>query len=308
MTAQAMEHDIWCVETAFREEGTAACYLLRGGDDYALVDCGTGLSVQPILETLGRLGVARTAVRLILPTHVHLDHAGGAGGLLAALPSARLYAHPRGLPHLRDPGRLLAGARAVYGEEAFLRENGEILAVDPERSDPAPDGLRLLLGDRELLLIDAPGHARHHLAIWDARSRGFFTGDVFGLAYPQLAAGGRPFIVPTTTPVQFDPRAWMDSLDRMMGFAPESMYLAHYGRVCGVTTLAAELRLRIQEHAALGQQYAQEGEVRLAERLAEALLVHYRRQGGQLDAAAFRAVLAMDLTLNAQGLCVWQQH
>ncbi len=308
MNVQALEHEIWCVDTDFRAPGTAACYLLRGGDEYALVECGTGLSVESILRSLAQLGVERDAVRLIVPTHVHLDHAGGAGGLLAALPNATLYAHPRGLPHLRDPSRLLAGARAVYGEEAFRRENGEILPADPARSAEAPDGLRLSLGGRELQLIDAPGHARHHLVVWDARSRGFFTGDAFGLAYPQLIAGGRPFIVPTTTPVQFDPQAWMGTLDRMLQFAPQRMYLTHYGPVTEVQALADELRERILEHAAVGEDMGARAEAELAERLAMTLLGAYRRQGGELPDSAFHDVLDMDLKLNAQGLRVWQQR
>ncbi len=308
MTVQHLKHDIWCIDTAYLGEGTAACYLLRGGEDYALVDCGTGLSVEPILAALDGLQVSRNAVRLILPTHVHLDHAGGAGGLLRALPRAQVYAHPRGLHHLRDPQRLLDSARAVYGEESFARSNGEILPVDPARSAPAPDGLRLDLAGRELLLLDAPGHARHHLVVWDARSQGFFAGDTFGLAYPGLSAGGRSFIVPTTTPVQFDPEAWLATLRRLMCFQPRRMYLTHYGMAEGVEILAKELASRISAHARLGQQWAPRGEAVLAERLAASLYADYEAQGGRLDAARFGDAIAMDLKLNAQGLCVWQQH
>lgn len=307
-TVEALEHEIWRIDTAYVAPGTAACYLIKDGDEYALIEAGTGLSVRPILEALASLNVARERLRFVIPTHVHLDHAGGVGGLMRALPNARLYVHPRGLRHMIDPGRLLAGAQAVYGAEAFARANGEILSTPQDRAFAAEDGCRLQLGTRTLELRDAPGHARHHLVVWDARSKGFFTGDVFGLCYPQLEAGGRPFIVPTTTPVQFDPEAWQQTLQMMQSYAPMRMYLTHYGAVGDVERLGGELANRVEEHAALGRQHANLSEEDLARVLGDALYAHYRTQGGGLERAAFNQVLQMDLALNAQGLLHWQQQ
>ncbi len=302
---ERLAHDIWRIDTAYVAPGTAACYLLGDGDEYALIECGTGLSVGPILSALEDLGLERDQVQLIIPTHVHLDHAGGAGGLTRALPQARVYVHPRGLRHLVDPSRLLAGARAVYGEEAFAQANGEILPVPAERAFAAEDGCELRLGSRQLLVRDAPGHARHHLVVWDARSEGFFTGDVFGLCYPQLAAGERPFMVPTTTPVQFDPEAWEQTLRMLMSHVPQRMYLTHYGMVQDVAQLADDLAQRLAEHVELARQHADADEATLATVLADALFGHYRNQGGMLERKKFVGVLDMDLALNAQGLLHW---
>ena len=305
---QPYDHDIWRIDTAYVADGVAACYLLREGAHYALIECGTGLSVEPILAALDALDVARDAVRYIIPTHVHLDHAGGAGGLMQALPRATLHVHPRGLRHLVDPSKLLAGAMAVYGEDSFKRLNGEILACPQERSFAAEDGSSVDLNGRRLQFLDAPGHARHHLVVWDERSRGFFTGDVFGLGYPQLAVGDKTFIVPTTTPVQFDPQAWHTTLAKMAAYEPHYMYLTHYGRVENPATLSRELALRVDAHAALGEQHSALPEDQLASKLGDALFAEYQAAGGQHPRTLFDKVLGMDLTLNAQGLRFWQQH
>ncbi len=305
---QAYDHDIWRIDTAYVEDGVAACYLIRSGDQYALVECGTGLSVAPILAALDALGVARDAVRYIIPTHVHLDHAGGAGGLMQALKNAELHVHPRGLRHLVDPSKLLAGAMAVYGEDSFKRLNGEILACPEERSFAAEDGAVLEFNGRPLRMLDAPGHAKHHLVVWDEHSQGFFTGDVFGLGYPQLAIGEQTFIVPTTTPVQFDPQAWHATLAKMAEYKPRYMYLTHYGRIDNPALLFEELGRRVDEHAALGEQYSDLGEEQLAQRLGDALYAEYQSAGGTQSRSVFDQVLGMDLNLNAQGLLFWQQH
>lgn len=305
---QAYEHDIWRIDTAYVADGVAACYLIHSAGQYALVECGTGLSVEPILAALDALGVERDALRYIIPTHVHLDHAGGAGGLMQALPRAELHVHPRGLRHLVDPSKLLAGAMAVYGEDSFKRLNGEILACPQARSFAAEDGTQLDLAGRALHLLDAPGHAKHHLVVWDERSQGFFTGDVFGLGYPQLDINQQTFIVPTTTPVQFDPQAWHQTLSKMAAYAPRYMYLTHYGRVENPAMLSEQLARRLDAHAALGERWADLSEEQLATKLGDALFAEYQDAGGREVRAVFDQVLGMDLNLNAQGLLFWQQH
>lgn len=305
---KALDNDIWLIDTAYVAPGVAACYLLRGGDEYALVECGTGVSAGPILQALEEIGVAREQLTLIIPTHVHLDHAGGAGLLAQALPNAQVHVHPRGARHLVDPSKLLAGAKAVYGEAEFTKLNGEILPVPSSRCHEAPDNTQLILGNRKLVLRDAPGHAKHHLVVWDELSAGFFTGDVFGLAYPQLIIGSRPFIIPTTTPVQFDPQAWEATLAMMASYQPKHMYLTHYGQVGDVSSLADQLACRLKQHAELGRANADAGEAGLAGILGDALFADYQSDGGQLTRAVFDDVLGMDLKLNAQGLIFWKEH
>lgn len=302
---EALDQDIWRIDTAYQRAGLAACYLIRGGDDFALIECGSGVSVAPILRALEQLNVAPEAVRYLIPTHVHLDHAGGTGGLMRALPRAELHVHPRGLAHLVDPARLLAGAMAVYGEAEFRRANGEILAAPAERSFAAEDGSSLMLGDRLLEMRDAPGHANHHLVVWDVRSRGFFTGDVFGLAYPELNTPQGPFIAPTTTPVQFDPEAWLKTLRMMAGYEPSWAYLTHYGRIAMTPARFSELRQRVLAHAEMAQTHVEVDEANLARLLGEALFADYQAAGGGVSRDTFDSILNMDLNLNAQGLKVW---
>ncbi len=307
-TIEALPQEIWRIDTAYQKPGVAACYLLRGAEEYALIECGTGLSVGPILQALDALNVSRDAVRRIIPTHVHLDHAGGAGGLMQALPNAQLHVHARGARHLIDPTRLLAGAMAVYGETAFRRANGEILPAPADRTHAVADGEILQIGPRRLELRDAPGHAKHHLVVWDAQSQGFFTGDVFGLCYPALQAQGRPFIAPTTTPVQFDPEAWENTLLMLASYQPQRMYLTHYGMVEGVAALADELAQRLRQHATLAKHHRELDEIALARVLGDALYAAYLDQGGSGSRQVFEQVLGMDLRLNAQGLLHWQQQ
>ena len=148
----------------------------------------------------------------MIPTHVHLDHAGGAGQLMQACTGATLLVHPRGQRHMVDPSALWAGATAVYGPEEMARDYGQVLPIAIERTQVTQDGQRLMLAGRELLFADTPGHARHHHCIWDAATRGWFTGDTFGLSYPEFETGNGPWMLPTSTPVQFEPEVLKLSL------------------------------------------------------------------------------------------------
>jgi glyoxylase-like metal-dependent hydrolase (beta-lactamase superfamily II) len=300
-------HGVTCVDTLQERRGLACCYLVRRGKEYAFIEAGTALGVPRLLALLESRGIARDSLRYVIPTHVHLDHAGGAGLLMRELPSAKLVVHPRGARHLIDPSKLIAGAQAVYGAAAVQRMYGEILPVPEARVIVADDGARLPLGETELQFIDSPGHARHHFCVWDASSRGFFTGDTFGLSYRDFDGPGGPFLFPTTTPVQFEPDAWMQTLDRLTSFAPQRMYLTHFGCVEDVTRLAQVLRAGIQRYRSIAEQLP-----KLPNRhavLVEALAADALRELAILDApvseARARKLLAFDMELNAQGLEVW---
>ncbi len=174
------------IDTGFQRPQFDASYLLIDAQRAAFIDTGTNTSVPRLLATLSARGLGPEAVDWVIVTHVHLDHAGGVGQLMQHLPHARLLVHPRGAPHLIDPTRLIAGAQAVYGEQAVTRAYGTLVGVASERVTQSHDGMTLQLGTRILQLFDTPGHARHHHCIWDARSQSIFTGDTFGLSYPEL--------------------------------------------------------------------------------------------------------------------------
>ncbi|MGX9721359.1 MBL fold metallo-hydrolase [Stenotrophomonas acidaminiphila] len=301
------EHDIHVIDTAFQRDHFDAAYLLVGNGRGAFIDCGTSHSLPNMLAAVERAGLGIEAIDWLILTHVHLDHAGGAGALMQRLPNARLLVHPRGAPHMIDPARLVAGATAVYGAEEMARSYGQIMPVAAERVVVAGDGHRLSLGGRELLCIDTPGHARHHLCVWDAASRSWFTGDTFGLSYRELDSAQGAFVIPTSSPVQFEPDALHASIDRLMARAPEAMFLTHYGRVRDTARLAADLHVQIDAMTAIAR--ACDGRPdrhrALVAALGEFYLERARAHGCRLDDAGVLRVLGMDIELNAQGLACW---
>lgn len=298
-----------CIETGLYRHGLAACYLVRAGDQLAFVDTGTTHTVPHLLRLVGEMGLTAAHVRYVIPTHVHLDHAGGAGELMRRCPEATLIVHPKGAPHLIDPARLIVGATEVYGPEAFERDFGTLVPVPAERVVVAEDGLQIDLAGRTLTFVDTPGHANHHGCIYDERSRGFFTGDTFGISYRELDTAAGPFLFAPTTPVAFDPDAWLQSLDKLMAFKPQAMYLTHYCRVKAPERLVDDLRRSIRALAELALEVEASPVGDRAERLRAAverqLVADAVAHGCALGEARIRSLLEVDIGLNAQGLEVW---
>lgn len=302
-------HGIHTLDTGFHRPNFDAAYLIVENGRGAFVDCGLNASAPALLRGLAAAGLAPAEVDWLILTHVHLDHAGGAGQLMQALPNAKLVVHPRGARHMIDPSQLIAGASAVYGEEEVARTYGRILPVEAARVVEAQDGHRIDLAGRELLCLDAPGHARHHIVIWDAASRSFFTGDTFGLSYREFDSEDGAFILPTTTPVQFEPEALKASITRMLDFDPEAMYLTHYGSVAPPAALAQALFAQIDAMVAIARAHAAlTGEARhaaICADLAELYASRAAAHGCRQSRAEVIALLGMDIELNAQGLGVW---
>ncbi|KAA9131291.1 MBL fold metallo-hydrolase [Marinihelvus fidelis] len=295
------------IDSGFVRPFMAACYLLEGENEVAVIETGTRASVDRIMATLAARGWAPEQVRHVIITHVHLDHAGGVGTLMQQLPAATLLVHPRGARHMIDPSRLEAGVRAVYGDAVFERDYGVLVPVAAERVREMDDGSRATVGGRELLFRDSPGHARHHFCVWDEATRGWFTGDTFGLSYRELDTAAGPFIFPTTTPVQFDPDAMHASLEMLLAARPRWMYLTHFGRVGEPRALAATLHEWIDTFVDLAEGHSaseyradalRQGMLAL---LWDAALAHgYSGSDDQ-----FRDVVWNDIVLNVQGLEVW---
>ncbi|HRQ64817.1 MAG TPA: MBL fold metallo-hydrolase [Xanthomonadaceae bacterium] len=300
-------HGIGIIDTGFHRPRFDASYLLVEKGRAAYVDTGINASLPRLLGALEQRGLERDAVDWVILTHVHLDHAGGAGALMRTLPDAKLVVHPRGAPHMTDPSRLVAGASAVYGAAHVQETYGELPPVLADRVVEAGDGHVVDLAGRELLCLDAPGHARHHIVIRDAASRCFFTGDTFGLSYREFDTARGPFILPTTTPVQFDPEALKTSIARMLAMDPPGMYLTHFGRVEDVPRLAEDLESQIDAMVAIGRRHASANDrhARITADLADLYLERLRAHGCELAAATIRTLLDVDIELNAQGLEVW---
>ena len=285
----------------------AASHLLIDNGRAAFVDTGTTRSLPNLLAALDAKGIDRAAVDWVLTTHVHLDHAGGAGALMRALPNARCAVHPRGARHLIDPAKLIAGSMAVYGEERYRALYDEIVPIDAGRVFVADDGARIMLGGRELELIHTPGHALHHYCVVDAAHQLIFSGDTFGISYRDFDVDGRAFIFPTTTPVQFDPEALCKSVDRLMAYRPRSIFLTHYAEVTDLERLARELKERVVAFADLALRYrdANDRSGKLRHGMFAMMSAWLDAHGFPRDDAERHRLLDDDVELNCQGLEVW---
>ncbi len=305
------DHGIHTVDAGYLRPGLASIHVIVQDGHAALVDTGSVHSVTHLLANLEQLGVAPEAVDYVITTHVHLDHAGAAGVLLAACPHARLVVHPRGARHLIDPARLIAGSIAVYGEALFHQLYGEIPPAPADRVIPAEDGHQIDFHGRVLTFFDTPGHARHHFCIHDSASNAIFTGDTFGISYREFDVDGQPFIFPTTTPVQFEPEALHASIDRLLALEPSAAFLTHYGRVTGLPGLGATLHRMIDDLVALALAATGDDETRyigLERAVEHYLLDAARAHGCTLEHDRLRDLLAGDVELNTQGLLVWRDQ
>ncbi len=306
-------HQITTIDTHYMRTGLAASHLIIEGQQAAFIDIGTNFSVPHFLAVLELKGLTALDVSYVIVTHVHLDHAGGAGKAMEVFPNAKLVVHPRGARHLIDPSKLVAGALEVYGEETLQAHYGDILPIPAERVIQAEDNFELNFNGRMLRFLDSPGHARHHFCVFDERSRSFFTGDAFGLSYREFDTDNGSFIFAPTTPVQFEPMVWHDTINKLMRYQPEAMYLTHYGRVDNVEVMAEKLHQSIDQMVLLMESVIEEeldddvaGRVQsLTEQIIRQLLSQLVDHGCVLPETQCRNLLKVDAELNAQGLVVW---
>lgn len=300
-------HGIHAIDTGFHRPLFDAAYLIVERGRAAFVDAGTNHSVPRLLAALAATGLGVDAVDYVIPTHVHLDHAGGVGLLMQHLPTARLVVHRRGARHLAEPAHLIRSATAVYGAEEIERSYGTLVPVAAQRIVKTSDGMTIELAGRPLHFLHTPGHAMHHHCIWDAASRGFFTGDTFGLSYRDFDTAAGPWIMPTTTPVQFQPEALRRSIERMLAFDPDWIYVTHYGRIGDVPRLAALLLAQLDEMVAFARA-TPPGPDRHAALMRGLGAIHRKRlraHGVALSDDRIGELLALDLELNAQGIAIW---
>lgn len=303
------EHGITAIDSGYGRPMLDAVHLMIEAGRAAVIDTGCNDSVPRILQSLRARGIAPAQVDWVLLTHVHLDHAGGAGLLLSQLPEARLAVHPRGARHMAAPARLMQGTIEVYGEAQARAMYGEIVPVPAERIVEVGDGAEIALAGRVIRVLDTPGHARHHVCYLDVRTGHAFTGDTFGLSYRELDQGGRNFAFPSTTPVQFDPEALHGSIDRLLALRPDALYLTHFGQVREVPRLGADLHRLIDAHATLAGHWRgadrEERSAGLRDGVRALVLEEARRQGWTLAEDRVLELFSGDIVLNAAGLEAW---
>ena len=306
------DSDIFTIDALYLEPELAAIHLLRAGDKLAIIDTGTQYSVPQVQKALDKLGLNFKNVELIILTHIHLDHAGGASVLMKLCDNAQLIVHPKGSRHMADPEKLVAGAKTVYGEDEFKSLYGEISAIDAGRIFSPKDGEEINLGNKTLAFLDSPGHANHHHCIYDKHSNSVFTGDTLGIAYQALRDPDHAFVMPTTTPVQFDPEALHNSIDKVMHLQPDYLYYTHYSALQPSAKNIAGLHEQIDDYVMMAQQAADQDIENLEANLSRELYAYsVRRAENELDTVSSETIkhwVKLDSKLSAQGLAFWWQH
>lgn len=303
----SLQAGIVAIDTEYARPLQDASHLILENGRAAFVDTGANSSVPLLLDALRQQGITADAVDYVFLTHVHLDHAGGAGLLMQQLPNARCVLHPRGAPHMVDPSRLIAGTIAVYGEEQTQEIYGDIQPISESRIDVADDGQVFELQDRPLRAIFTEGHARHHYVLHDPQSRGVFTGDSFGVSYRETDTANGAIAFPTTTPIDFDPDEAHKSIDKILACEPEQVYLTHYSRVDDVQRIAAELHESIDDYVriALDNEQSEQRQPKIASDLFAYMCARLSAHGFSADRDTLWSILHIDVELNSQGLDVW---
>jgi glyoxylase-like metal-dependent hydrolase (beta-lactamase superfamily II) len=244
-TAEALP-GIMAIDTMMggREQVTSA-YLISTGQP-AVIETGPTTSLDALTKGLNELGMGPEDLAHVIVTHVHLDHAGGVGGLARRFPRATVWVHERGAPHLADPTKLVASVARVYGEERMRTLFGPVDPVEQTRIRPISEGDSVDLGDRRIEVIYTPGHASHHVALVDSDTGAVFTGDALGIHLPDIGV-----LRPATPPPDIDVEASVESISRIRDRAPSVLLFSHYGPVREVEELCELAIRRLQRWAGI---------------------------------------------------------
>ena len=223
MTATRISERVHMIDTmALGQPSTVAVYLVRGSKT-ALVDCGYASSYETVLQGLAALGVSPSDVDYVIPTHVHLDHAGAAGHLVKRMPRARVLAHEKGVPHLIDPTRLVESATKVFGRDA-VDAYGAPVGIEQERITAIGEEAHLDLGGVSLTAVHSPGHAPHQLSIFVEEEKLLLTADAVGMVYPAIRS-----MIPTTPPPSFNPSELSGTTEKLEQMGSRALLVPHFG-------------------------------------------------------------------------------
>lgn len=271
--------------------------------DLTLIETGPSASGKYIEAGLKNLGFKLEDVKNIIVTHIHLDHAGGAGQLLEQCPNAKVFVHHKGARHLVDPSRLIAGAKAVYRDK-FEPLFAPVIAIPEERLVSVEEGDTLTISEHcTLQFWDTPGHANHHLSIYDPVSHTLFTGDTVGIRYQQLIDDGIHFYLPSTSPNQFDPNKMMASIKRMQAADLKGLYFGHYGMSSNVSDVYEQVEKWLEIFLREAQDVFEQGgnATMLKERLYQLVMNALLEEGVKPSHEVF-SIIQLDLEVSAMGL------
>lgn len=224
MYATKVSERVYQLDTyALGQPGTVSAFVVKGPKP-TLVDCGYASSYQSVLLGLGEVGVLPSDVRYVVPTHVHLDHAGAAGRLVREMPNAEVVAHEKSVPHLADPTKLLESATRVFGQ-AIMDLYGKPEPVPLERITAVGEEGHLDFGDGlSATLMHSPGHAPHQISVMVDQTRALLTADAVGIVYPDLKT-----LIPTTPPPSLDPVELVATVEKLRQTSPAELLVPHFG-------------------------------------------------------------------------------
>ena len=274
-----------------------SAYLVHGREP-ALVETGPTTSVEAVHAGLSSLGLGPDDLAHIVVTHIHLDHAGGVGRLAAAFPSATVWVHERGAPHLADPAKLVASAARVYGEERLKTLFGPVDPTPESRLRSVAEGDEITIGDRSLEVMYTPGHASHHVSLVDSASGAVFTGDALGVHLPDVRV-----LQPATPPPDIDVELGVRSIERIKERAETLLLFSHFGPVLEVQELCDIAASRLRKWAGIVREAMDETEDldRIAQLLTRRTADEFEERGlarSQID----RFDILADMRNNAAGL------
>ena len=298
------------IDTNFVRPMYVASHLIYEGNDAAFIDVGTNHNVTLLLEELERRDIEKGDVKYVFLTHVHLDHAGGAGKLIQNLPNAKLVVHPRGAKHMIEPKKLIASAEAVYGKALFKQLYGNIEPVPQEKIMLAKDAEQIKMQDRNFRLFYTEGHAKHHYCLYDELANAVFSGDSFGMSFREFDTNKGEFIIPITSPTQFDPEEAHKAIDKIISYQPEAIYLAHYSKVVEIERLADDLHLSLNKfvNIALKHEHASERIEKIKLSIENYILAKLTEHNYSATADQAKNYLSADIYVNAMGLDFWLTH
>lgn len=276
-------------------------------ENLTIIETSASPSIPHILEGLEELGYSPDDLKYIIVTHIHLDHAGGAGLLLKDCPNAKLIVHPKGKRHLVDPSRLIAGAKAVYGEK-FDTLFAPILPVPEERLIAMENGETLTISSEvTLTFYDTPGHANHHFSIYHPKVKGMFTGDTCGVLYPEVLKDGIQLYLPSTSPNQFDPEKMLSSINLFKSKNLKHIFFGHFGMSAHPHEVYRQVTSWLEKFVAIAKSSFQEGttdgeKVELtAQALLKAVTLHLDEKEIARDHRVYK-ILRLDMEVCAMGL------
>ena len=279
--------DLILIDTHYLNTPEAIGVYLLLGERPALIETGPASTVDSVIDGIQAAGLNPGELQVLVVTHIHLDHAGGAGSLVRRFPHLHVYVHPIGAPHLIDPGRLLASAARLYGDD-LPRLFGEVLPIPADRVHVVQDEEALRLGSRTLVALDTPGHARHHHAFFDEDTGDVFTGDVAGVALP-----GSRYVRAPTPPPELDIPAWERSIAKLQARRPKRLLLTHFGPHTWVNELFEQLKVRLHESAAAVREALTAGldAPMITARLRTAALSDIERRDGPGASARYEVIM-----------------